>query len=150
MELSGFRHTFNLWPERWKQYSGSALTSPNWEMHRLDKAQRANIPVDSGIYTLLVQPGIAHHPACAFMFYIGQAANLRKRFNEYLTKEKLESGRPLVYRVLHSYPEHIWFCFSRVPKHSLTDCENQLLEAYLPPACSRFPATISKVVGAFP
>jgi len=63
------------------------------------------------IYTLLIQPGIANHPACSYVMYVGPAVDLSKRFGDYLTKERLESGRPNIVEPLHVYENHVWLCF---------------------------------------
>jgi len=102
-------HTWNmlLWPKQWLGYSD---TRPdNWVVHKLSKAtDRSGIPKEPGIYTLVVRPGIANHPNCSVVMYVGQADNLRKRFGDYLTREQSDIyGRPKMFRMLHKFPDHL-------------------------------------------
>ena len=144
-------HTWNilLWPKLWVDYMD---TRPdNWVKQKLHKAtDRTKIPKAPGIYTLIVQPGIANHPGCSHVMYVGKADNLNKRFGEYLTKEQSDKyGRPKIFRLLHKFPDHMWFCFCEIPKKDLHDVEDHLINAYAPPCNDDFPAEISKTVKAF-
>ena len=146
--LIAWEHRFFLVPEKW-----SALTlptAPKWSVVQLHaKTSRTSIPQGSGVYTILIQPGIADHPSTSYLMYVGQAVNLRKRFGTYLTTEKGSQGRPKIHRLLHKYAEHIWFCYTPVAKIKLDIVEDALIVAYLPPLNDKFPASVSRIVGAF-
>ena len=140
------QHSFTLWPQQWATYPNSH----DWQRAKLDDAERGNVPDTPGIYTLLTLPGTAGHPCCSYLMYVGKANSLRRRFGDYLGKERRESGRPKVFRFLNQYSAHIWFCFTQVEKGDLRDVEDGLLVAYLPPLNDQFPAEFNKVVrGAF-
>lgn len=129
-ELRDHGHWFTLWPERWSTYSDVH----EWNLSRLADSELHNIPADPGIYTLLALPGIADHPACSFLMYVGQTVSLRRRFGEYLNKERRESGRPKMFRFLNMYSDQVWFCFTLVDKASLDAVEDGLRDAYIPPS----------------
>ncbi len=143
-EFKANRITFALWRRKWQEYRD--VCALDWRLHLLNARERSSIPDESGIYTLLIQPGIANHPACSYLIYVGKSTSLRRRFGEYLGSEKRETGRPKVFRLLNRYPDHTWFCFSLVPLADLDDVEEALLNAYIPPANDRLPAEVSKVV----
>lgn len=149
-EMKAHTHEFVLWPRKWQEYDNVNLVC-NWQMHRLVEVERPNIPNQSGVYTLLVQPGIAAHPACSYIMYVGQATSLRRRFGDYLTSEKRESGRPKIFRLLNMYENNLWFCYALVPNDRLDVFEDALMASYLPPKNSdnRLPASVRAIRGAF-
>lgn len=141
------QYTFTLSAKEWASYADMTITA--WQLLRLSNAMRQNVPSVPGIYTLLVQPGIAKHPSCSYLMYVGQAVSLRARFGHYLKKERRATGRPKVFRMLNVYNKHVWFAFARVPKSRLDLVEDRLIVAHLPPCNGTVPAKLRKVVGAF-
>ena len=123
----------------------------SWTVVKLEDASRKAkaVPSKSGVYTLLVQPGIASHPSCSFLLYVGQAKSLLKRFGDYLAREKKETGRPKIFRILNRYDGYLWFCFSQVAAADLDHVEDSLIESYVPHCNDDFPADLRPVVGAF-
>ena len=79
-EMMAHEHHFILWPRQWKTY----VDTHNWKSFRLDKTEKNHIPKRAGVYSLLVQPGIANHPACSYLMYIGKTTSLYRRFMDYL------------------------------------------------------------------
>ena len=146
-EMKAHTHEFALWRRKWQEFNSSIIF--NWHLFKLEISERGNIPRSPGIYTLLIQPGIASHPGCSYLMYIGQARSLRDRFSDYLHKEKRETGRPKIFRFLNMYPDNVWFCFTNVTANQLNNVEDSLLEAMIPPANDQLPATIRPVAGAF-
>lgn len=139
---------FVLWPQQWEGYPGEHQLA--WQLYKLTTSERGKIPTESGVYTLLVQPGVAEHPAVSYLMYVGKHQSLRKRFREYLTSERRETGRPKVFGGLKIYSDYVWFCFAKVPIESLHDVEDELLIAFARlPWNERYPARISKVVNAW-
>ena len=120
-------------------------------MVALEEAVRKSksVPSVSGIYTLLVQPGIADHPSCSFLLYVGQAKSLFSRFGQYLTSEKKVTGRPRIFRLLNVYEGHIKFCFTPVAQKDLDVVEDALIGAYIPLCNKNMPADLRPVVEAF-
>lgn len=144
-EMSEHRYPFTMWPRRWTTYTGVH----EWQLTKLDESQSGNIPNAPGIYTLLALPRIANHPACSYLMYVGQTESLYRRFREYLTKERRESGRPKIFRFLHNYSEWVWFCFTAVDLNLLDTVEVGLRDAYIPPLNNNYSGELSRVVGAF-
>lgn len=148
-EMKAHTYEFILWPRRWQDFQTNPNATYDWTIRRLDKSEKNGIPDKPGIYTLLIQPGIAGHPACSYLMYVGQAQSLRHRFEDYLGSERRETGRPKIFRLLNKYSDYIWFCFTPVSLAELDNVEKTLIKAYEPPCNNQIPAEVSKVRGAF-
>jgi hypothetical protein len=146
-EMSVYTREFVLWRRKWEECRD--LTTLDWKSYKLTGSERIYIPRESGIYTLIVQPGIASHPACSYLIYVGQTNSLHRRFGEYLRERTDESGRPKVSWWLRRFPHHVWFYFTPVREDDLDDVENCLLSAYYPPANDQYPASVRRVINAF-
>ncbi len=144
-ELKAHEHHFYLWPRKWKKY----LDTHNWEICRLNATERDRIPKGSGVYSILIQPGIANHPACSYLMYVGKTESLRRRFMDYFNEKKRETGRPKIFRILNKYEDYVCFCYTIVSISDLSDVEDNLLIAYIPPNNDQYPAEIRRIVGAF-
>jgi hypothetical protein len=107
--------TFCLWPTQWMTYN---LSDPfNWEIHPFHRDQINNIPNEPGIYSFVIQPGIASHPYCSYLMYIGQTERaLRVRFREYLYERRNLRGRRRILRLLNKYQGYLHFCCSTIAK----------------------------------
>jgi len=138
------RH-FTLCPDTWKNYSSTHV----WHGEKLDTTRANSIPDESGIYTLILQPSIADHPACSYLMYVGQAESLRKRFRKYLTSEKKANGRPKLFMFLNLYDGFICFYYTIVKVEALEDVEDALIDAYQPPLNTEVKGTLGIARRAF-
>lgn len=122
----------------------------NWKIVRFSQTDLNNVPDDvQGVYTFVLKPGVADHPACAYLLYVGKTERqgFRQRYKQYLRDLKAgsESRRPHVTEMLEKWHEFLWFCYAPVGKHDIIDAiEKALLSAYLPPTNKDFPAEISR------
>lgn len=119
-----------------------------WEAVRFTRRNMRIIPETQGVYTFLVQPGIANHPCCSYLLYVGETENqsFRRRYQQYLREKGAgdESVRPHVTNMLEKWDGFLWFCFARIEQTDLIDAvEDALLTAYLPPSNKAFPAKVS-------
>jgi hypothetical protein len=146
-EMKAYTREFVLWRRKWEECGD--LINLDWKFYKLTDTERIHIPRESGIYTLIIQPGIASHPACSYLIYVGQTNSLRRRFGEYLRERTDESGRPKITWWLRRFSQHIWFYFTPVRQEDLDDIENSLLSAYYPPANDRYPASVRSIANAF-
>ena len=145
-EAAIHHYGFYLWPAKWEAYAAGDLS---WETRRLESSERGYIPDEPGIYTFVLQPALAGHPACSYLMYVGKTHSLRTRFGQYLSQERRESGRPKVFRLLNLYEGYLWFCITRLPPEAIDDVEDALILAYIPPINDRYPAEFGQVIGAF-
>lgn len=148
-EFAASGYSFTFWRRQWENYRDDYQLS--WETKRLDGAEKGGVPNEPGVYTLVLKPGIANHPECAYLMYVGKAKSLRRRFGDYLSEELRRSPRrrPKIFRAIRKYPDHIYFCFARIPAAHITAAEHVLIDAYIPPLNNRFSAEVSKIVRAF-
>ena len=148
-QVKTYSSTFTLWPQAWKNYN---LSAPfNWEIHPFQQNQVGNIPREPGIYSFVIQPGIASHPCCSYLMYIGKTKRtLRQRFNEYLREQDNPKGRTKILRLLNQYQGYLHFCCSKIAEtERIGEIEDALITAFIPPCNAQFPATIRHIVGAF-
>lgn len=144
------QRTFTLWPRQWEEYN--LPDSFKWEIHPFKQNQAERIPNKPGIYSFLIQPGIASHPSCSYLVYIGKAdkCNLRKRFRDYFSELKNPKGRPKILDLLQSYQGYLHFCCSAIAERErIGEIEDALLSAFIPPCNDRLPAAINRIVRAF-
>ena len=141
-----FTEPFVLCPKFWKAFNCAHISK--WSLLKL-KAGLNKPPNKAGIYSLLVQPGVASHPVCSFLVYIGQTVDLARRFGEYLGAERSENGRPMVLRFLNIYEEHMWFCYMEVADAALDETEDALIRAYVPPCNSDLAGELKAGTKAF-
>jgi hypothetical protein len=147
-EIKLHTYEFCMVPRRWQAYPESWALE--WRKFRLSIDQRQNIPMEPGVYTLLVEPGIANHAGCSYLVYVGKAeSGLRNRFNDYLREVRNEEGRPHIIELLSRYPDHLWFCFSPVPRDQCVELERALIHAYRPPFNDQIPAQVLEPRSAF-
>lgn len=119
-----------------------------WKTVKFTQRNNQMIPETGGVYSFLVQPGIANHPCCSYLLYVGKTENqtFRRRYQQYIREKRAgdESGRPHVTDMLEKWDGFLWFCFARIKQADLIEnVENALLTAYLPPSNKAFPAKVS-------
>ena len=149
-QLKAHEQPFFLWPRQWEEYN--LPDSFNWEIHPFQPDEVEKIPSEPGIYSFVIQPGIASHPYCAYLIYIGKTKRtLQERFKEYFREERnAERSRPKVLRLLNQYKGYLHFCCVTIAEtERITDIEDALLSAFLPPCNDKFPSSIRRVIGAF-
>lgn len=138
-----------LSPSHWRHYK--IATPLNWKLIRFNKANTKEIPTDcSGVYCFLAQPGIAQHPTCSYLLYVGKTEQpFRKRYSRYIFDGKAgdKSDRIHVTEMLEKWAGFLWFAYAPIAdKGQITKVEDALLESYLPPVNKEFPATVSAQV----
>ena len=146
-EYASHLYKFVLWPRQWQSFNDQR--NFHWTQTPLRVEERTNIPDNSGIYSLLIQPNIARHPGCSYLMYVGKAVSLRRRFNDYLTSERRETGRPMIYRMLNKYSDYLVFCYILIREADLIATEIEIVDAFMPPTNKQFSADINPVRGAF-
>ena len=147
---SGHAPDFVLWPRQWAAYN--LLDLFNWEIHPFQQDKVDEIPIEPGIYSFIIQPGIAGHPHCSYLMYVGMTERpLRERFKEYFReKQNIERGRPKILKLLHVYQDYLHFCCSAITEtERIEEIEDALVNAFIPPCNDQYPAEISRPMKAF-
>ena len=134
--------SFILDPDQWHNVVLSSILS--WEVIRFKEGNQKVLPKSqAGVYTFVVKPGIANHPECAYIMYVGKTRNFWKRYRDYLSNQRTQKGRPRVVWMLTTWPQHLWFCYASINDDTLIDkTEEELISAYIPPINDQYPADI--------
>ena len=138
-----------LSPDHWRNYKTSLTLK--WERVQFSRENASQIPDDSvGVYTFLVQPGIAQHPECSYLLYVGKTErSFRSRYDSYLSdwKKGDRSTRPHVTEMLEKWQGFLWFSYAPITQaNQIITVEDALLAAFLPPVNRDFPANVSTSV----
>jgi hypothetical protein len=136
-----------LFPPAWAECSLQVDLS--WRIVPFDVSSVNDVPDNQrGIYSFVVQPGIANHPACSYLLYVGQTTrNFRVRYKEYLRDlaAGIEGRRPHISGMLTKWKGYLWFCYAHIEKEALIEStEDALLAAYLPPTNIELPGKLNK------
>ncbi len=135
-----------LSPEHWKKFSSPSKLI--WGGTKFKPSNAKNVPDGkSGVYSFVVQPNIAEHPACAYLMYVGKAEkqSLRTRFNQYFRHKTDTSRRTNISKMLRLWDKHLWFYFASVADLTKIDATEQaLLNAYLPPVNDQYKGVVAK------
>lgn len=124
--------------------------SLSWQVVKFSRSNRSQIPRNTrGVYTFVVQPGIANHPHCSYLLYVGQTEgqDFRRRYGQYLREKRTgdQSQRPHVTEMLRKWDGSLFFCYAPITRTNLIErVEDALLTAYLPPTNKDFPAKVSR------
>jgi hypothetical protein len=123
----------------------------DWEAVKFTQRNMRIVPRTRGVYTFLVQPGIAKHPCCSYLLYVGETQNqdFRRRYQQYIREKRAgdRSVRPHVADMLQKWDGFLWFCYARIDQYdAIENVENGLLTAYLPPTNKDFPAKVSRAL----
>jgi hypothetical protein len=123
----------------------------SWNVVKFSRRNAGTVPTTQGVYTFLVQPGIAKHPCCSYLLYVGETADqtFQGRYRQYLNEWRAgdESRRPHITEMLQKWEGFLWFCYATIDNTNvIEDVENALLTAYLPPTNKDFPARVSRAL----
>lgn len=145
---------FMLSPSCWR--TSRVKTPINWLQVEFNKANRAAIPHDPGVYAFIVRHNNNHFPVHGFIMYIGitgakgNGRTLYDRYGDYL-REQIFDKRAKVHYMLSKYSEDIYFAYSTVtdPAIDLEALELDLNDAIIPPVVVKdFTAEIRTLVKA--
>jgi hypothetical protein len=139
---------FILYSKHWNDYS-----EPNalqWNRVKFDEAFAKLVPNDQrGVYTFVAEPGIASHPCCSYLLYVGmvETSDFRTRFHSYLREPHKRKPREHVLYMIERWKSHLWFYYSPLPSSvPPAEVEDRLLTAFLPPVNRDWPAEIRDVM----
>ena len=123
-----------------------------WTVVKYHKNQKDKLPEKQGVYTFIVKPGIADHPECSYLLYVGQteAQNFKKRFSQYFLEERKTKGREHIKLMARLWKKHLWYCYAPIDDLSLiSQIEDSLINAFVPPLNRKFPGVLGKAKGAW-
>lgn len=150
-EAQSYRVDFMLWPRQWAQYQNQYQFK--WTKLPFTDLNAALVPSNAaGLYCFVAEPGLANHPACSYLLYVGMTdrQSLRARYIQYLNEPKKRKGRPHIQSMLYRWDGYLYFYYAEVTNIALiAQLEGDLIQAYIPPMNKTLPASIRQVMGAF-
>jgi len=128
----------------------------DWQKIRFGEAHHSSVPEERGIYVFTVELSPTKLPGHGYILYVGitgadSAANLYKRYAQYLGHLKNQDGRPAVYFMLDNWADDLFFNFVTLPntKVDLAKIEKSIINAVIPPVNKRdLEATITSAKAA--
>jgi hypothetical protein len=143
---------FILHLKRWQNYAASSGPTLKWESTRFSKEGVKKLPHNKmGIYTFVAEPQIAGHTYVRYLLYVGKAEgqSLQDRVTSYLYEPRVAKPRVHVSEMVTKFGEQIWIYYAVVDDiSSITNIEDQLLQAFIPPFNRDFPATMAQLYRA--
>jgi hypothetical protein len=140
-----------LSPTRWASFNDP--TPLNWQRVKFDQQELHQVPDDEfGIYTFIVDAGVANHPHCSYLLYLGKAEDqsLRTRIRQYFYEPNNPKGRGPIQDMIIEWHPYLYLCFTPVADVSLIDdLENALLEAFVPPMNQNYKGTFGAAYRAW-
>jgi len=140
-----------LSPNRWATFQSHI--DLDWTLIKFERDRMEDIPDDQyGLYSFIVEPGIANHPRCSYLLYIGKAErqSLRRRITQYFYEPNNLKGRPHVQDMIIDWPDHLFVCYTVVDKVAEIDnLEDSLLKAFVPPINQEFKGAFGEAVRAW-
>lgn len=142
-----------LWPKQWTTFLNLQRSKKwdffDWKIFKFNNDQINMIPQHKGIYSFIIKPEIALHPACSYIMYIGKSErSLKDRFKEYLREKTDPKARPKIKDLLKKYDDYLYFCCTEIPADKINEIETKLISAYMPPCNRVYEASIRRVVNA--
>lgn len=130
-----------LFPRRWEEFESPVDLF--WECVRFSEETEGEIPDDfGGVYTFVVQPGIANHPCISYLMYVGQTTKqtFRTRYGQYIKKKTSDELVSVhITNMLQMYEGYLWFCYAKIDDLDIiTSVEKALQDAYIPPVNRQF------------
>ena len=135
-----------LSPRHWSEFTCPVTLA--WEPIKFTADHVDNVPDNlSGVYSFIVRPGIADHPQCSYLLYVGKVEDqaFRARYKQYLREkqEGVKARRVHVSRMLQKWDGYLWFCYAPIENGALIgQVEDALLAAYLPSHNRTFPSHV--------
>jgi hypothetical protein len=127
-----------------------------WQKVRFRDVTKDDVPTERGLYLFTLEVDGLDLPSHGYILYFGitgntSAANLRKRYRQYLRERDNGKGRPRVVYMLNKWREELVFNFMPVPDTTidLAKIEKSFLNAVMPPVNSAdFDAEIAAPIKA--
>lgn len=135
---------FTLSPALWDQIT--QLQKLNWLRVTFDETPASRIPNNLvGVYAFVLEPGVADLDL-RYLMYVGQTTDsFRARFRMYKRHQKEENtNRPVIQLMLTTWPGRLAFYYAPIDDPNIVkSIEDDLIAAFKPPACNRYPAKVS-------
>ena len=135
-----------LSPNHWASFT--CPVTLRWEPIKFGAEHTDDVPNNlKGVYSFVVRPGIADHPQCSYLLYIGKVEDqaFRTRYKQYLKEKQMGNNarRVHVSRMLQKWEGYLWFYYASIDDDAIIGAvEDALLAAYLPSHNRTFPSHV--------
>jgi hypothetical protein len=130
------RVEFELYPQLWRAPKTTTFyRGRKWSYVFFKASNKSRVPQESGIYMFVVAPRHANLRDHTYIFYVGQADDLQRRFCNYLTEmqgQRIDKDRERVVDFLNYFQGHVFFNYTLVPLTELDQAENFLVDHITP------------------
>ena len=137
--------SFTLSPELWRGLAFPRLL--RWHRVKFEEASLPQVPNNQiGVYSFVVEPGIAGLDL-AYLMYVGKTEeNFRTRFRKYLRHQREEhTQREAVQRMLRVWSGNLSFYYAPIADHDLViPIGDALTIAFKPPVQRAYPARVRR------
>jgi hypothetical protein len=129
-------YIFKLYPQLWSSPAVAAYyTGRTWTAVPF-VSPRPSLPDEPGIYMFVVGPycgGLKDH---SYIFYVGKATSIRKRYSNYLLEKDGKGSNPReeIVFFLNEFEGYVQFHYTLVPKEDLDAAEGLLKDNLTPVA----------------
>lgn len=147
-EAKTYWEQFWLIPRYWREYR--YRRSFAWRTVRFDSSVTSSLPDQAGVYVFSIRPPVAPPLEGAYVVYVGETTDLRRRFRDYLNEAQSRRARPKIAITLALYRDHLFFSYATLPVSERKKAEDALITALWPPRNDMYPAKIRRVRNAFP
>jgi len=131
-------HGFFLDIRSWRNFVSA--TPLQWQRIKFWPSAKDNVPEQRGLYVFTVEAEGLQLPTHGYILYVGiagntSAANLRKRYAQYVRNLVNEDGRPRVFLMLSKWRDDLFFNFVPITDVAvdLAEIERSFLNAVRPP-----------------
>lgn len=145
-----FTKRFILWPRQWCLSPPDDLKDVEWKSVPFDESNLASLPNTPGVYAFIVKPSVCNLSGVGYLMYIGKAEgqSLSTRCSQYLQEPRKKKPRILICDLLNKWRSHLHLYYATIPPGSTitpTKVENFLLTAFMPPANTVLPGTLTVI-----
>jgi hypothetical protein len=134
-------HGFFLDIESWRKFTSA--TALHWQRIKFWPSAKDNVPEERGLYVFTIEAEGLQLPRHGYILYVGitgntSAANLRKRYAQYVRNLINEDGRPRVFLMLSKWRDDLVFNFVPIPDTTvdLAVIERSFINSVNPPVNS--------------
>ncbi|AQG80509.1 DGQHR domain-containing protein [Spirosoma montaniterrae] len=146
-----YRRQFIACPEKWETLT-TLYNGLVWKQMKFEVANQDEIPEVEGLYMFTASPKKINAEFINYLFYVGEAQDLRVRYGDYLKKiHNPKSAQYKVHAVIDDYPDHLYFNYVEFPglnKKGRKEIEDLFLTAFMPPINSKYPQGLERIVRA--
>lgn len=149
-EHRGAQYTFELYPQLWERCATPLrMKTAKWQRVFFKPENQGIIPNSPGIYMFVVAPRHAYLRDHTYIFYVGKAKSLQRRYGEYISErlgEDIEHDRERIVDFLSRFKGHLYFHYHCCAESEIENKEDYLVDRIYPWGNTRHRAGIKATI----